>query len=81
MKSYKFLNRKREDIINNEKFLELLQKSYSSIIEDNSGVIEKYSMENKTGKQIIEIINTNGIQFEKLLKLCHIYNDWYLYST
>ena len=53
----------------------------SSPIEDSEGIIEQYSLEDKNGKDIQNILNTNGIRFEKLLKLSTIYNDWFLYRT
>ena len=53
----------------------------SSPIEDINKIILKYKLEDKSGKEIQNIINTNGIQYEKLLKLSIIYNDWYLYKT
>lgn len=53
----------------------------SSSIEDTNGIIEKYSLEDKTGKEIQNVLNSNGIHFEKLLKLSCIYNDWFLYKS
>ena len=53
----------------------------SSVIEDENNVIDKYSLEDKTGKEILTFLSSNGINFPKLLKLSTIYNDWYLYKS
>ena len=53
----------------------------SSSIEDSNGIIKKYSLEDKSGKEIQLFLNSNGINFEKLLKISTIYNDWYLYKS
>lgn len=53
----------------------------SSPVEDLEGIIEKYSLEDKNGKDIQNILCSNRINFEKLLKLSNIYNDWFLYRT
>ena len=50
----------------------------SSSLEDTDGFIEKYNLEDKTGKEIQIILNSNGLRFDKLLKLSTIYNDWFL---
>ena len=53
----------------------------SSVIEDENNIIDKYSLEDKTGKEILTFLSSNGINFQKLLKLSTIYNDWYLYKS
>uniref|UniRef100_A0A6C0LG39 Uncharacterized protein n=1 Tax=viral metagenome TaxID=1070528 RepID=A0A6C0LG39_9ZZZZ len=53
----------------------------SSIIEDENNIINKYSLEDKSGKEILTFLSSNGIYNEKLLKLSTIYNDWYLYKS
>lgn len=52
----------------------------SSSFGDKDDIIKTYNLINKTGKEIQSIICKENIQFEKLLKLCSIYHDWYLYS-
>ena len=52
----------------------------SSVIEDENNIIDKYSLEDKTGKEILTFLSSNGINFPKLLKLSTIYNVWYLYK-
>ena len=50
----------------------------SSIIEDENNIIDKYSLEDKTGKEILNFLTSNKINFPKLSA---IYNDWYLYKS
>lgn len=78
---YKFYSKKIEN--NNLENLNTLDKRpihESSIINDVNDIIRIYGLTNKSGKEIQLFLNKNGIQFEKLLKLSTIYNDWYLYS-
>lgn len=78
---YKFYSKKIEN--NNLENLNTLDKRpihESSIINDVNDIIRIYGLTNKSGKETQLFLNKNGIQFEKLLKLSTIYNDWYLYS-
>ena len=78
---YKFYSKKIEN--NNLENLNTLDKRpihESSIINDVNDIIRIYGLTNKSGKEIQFFLSKNGIQFEKLLKLSTIYNDWYLYS-
>ena len=78
---YKFYSKKIEN--NNLNNLDNLDKRpihESSIINDVNNIIRIYGLTNKSGKEIQLFLNKNGIQYEKLLKLSTIYNDWYLYS-
>ena len=78
---YKFYSKKIEN--NNLENLNTLDKRpihESSIINDVNDIIRMYGLTNKSGKEIQLFLSKNGIQFEKLLKLSTIYNDWYLYS-
>ena len=36
----------------------------SSVIEDENNVIDKYSLEDKTGKEILTFLSSNGINFQ-----------------
>ena len=53
----------------------------SSVLEDENNIINKYSLTDKTGKEIQFILTSNDINYEKLLKLSIIYHDWYLYKS
>ena len=75
---YKFYSKKIEN--NNLNSLDKRPIHESSIINDVNDIICIYGLTNKSGKEIQFFLSKNGIQFEKLLKLSTIYNDWYLYS-
>ena len=75
---YKFYSRKIEN--NNLNNLDKRPIYESSIINDVNDIIRIFELTSKSGKEIQLFLSKNGIQFEKLLKLSTIYNDWYLYS-
>ena len=78
---YKFYSAKC-GMYSSEKKDEINVRYYeSSVIEDENNIIEKYSLDDKSGKEILTILNSNGIHFPKLLRLSNIYNDWYLYKS
>ena len=76
---YKFYNKRIGIYTLSEKQKNYIRYYESSQILDSKGIIEKYSLEDKNGKEIQNILGLNEIQFEKLLQLSIIYHDWFLY--
>ena len=78
---YSFYSRYSGYSISEEDDKAIIKYYQSKIFKDYDNIIEKYSLEDKTGKQIQNILLSNNCKCNYLYKMSKIYDNWYLYKS